>query len=382
MGESVTDLARRKAPLEMGGEEFRQAGHRLVEDLAAFLDSLPGRPVNRDEGPKDLRRLLPGQLPDGGLAASALLQEATSLLVEHSLFNGHPRFLGYVTSSAAPIGALADLLAAAINPKCGGWQLSPTGDARSRGRRSGGSPSSSAYRRVRRPAGERRQHGQLRRLPRGAARCCRGVRIRSQGVAGSLLLSTRPPRPTRGSRKRPTCSASAPRPFAGFPRMTTPASTSSSCARQLDLDRRPRAPALPARRERRDGQHRRRRSAPRDGPDRRENDLWLHVDGAYGALAVLCAEAPDDLRGVALADSVAMDPHKWLYAPLEAGCVLVRNPQSLVDAFSYTPPYYRFTGEEEDRSTTSSSACRTPAGSAPSRSGWRFARSGARDIAA
>jgi glutamate/tyrosine decarboxylase-like PLP-dependent enzyme len=80
----------------------------------------------------------------------------------------------------------------------------------------------------------------------------------------------------------------------------------------------------------------------------RERGLWFHVDGAYGAPAVLCDEAPDDLRGLALADSVAVDPHKWLYAPLEAGCVLVRHPGALRDAFAYTPPYYHFEGEDED----------------------------------
>ena len=64
---------------------------------------------------------------------------------------------------------------------------------------------------------------------------------------------------------------------------------------------------------------------------------------------MLCDEAPPDLReGLALADSVAVDPHKWLYAPLEAGCVLVRDPGALRDTFSYSPPYYRFDGEAED----------------------------------
>jgi glutamate/tyrosine decarboxylase-like PLP-dependent enzyme len=82
----------------------------------------------------------------------------------------------------------------------------------------------------------------------------------------------------------------------------------------------------------------------------REQGLWFHVDGAYGAFAALADEAPDDLRrGLGLADSIAVDPHKWLYAPLEAGCVLVRDRESLRDAFSYMPPYYRFTGEEEPR---------------------------------
>src|SRR4029079_10183235 len=54
-----------------------------------------------------------------------LLEEASKILFDHSLFNGHPRFWGYITSSAAPIGALADLLASAVNPNCGAWTLSP-----------------------------------------------------------------------------------------------------------------------------------------------------------------------------------------------------------------------------------------------------------------
>jgi glutamate/tyrosine decarboxylase-like PLP-dependent enzyme len=77
----------------------------------------------------------------------------------------------------------------------------------------------------------------------------------------------------------------------------------------------------------------------------RERGIWFHVDGAYGALAARVPGAPEELAGLALADSVAVDPHKWLYAPLEAGCTLVRDPERLRAAFSYHPPYYHF-GQE------------------------------------
>jgi aromatic-L-amino-acid/L-tryptophan decarboxylase len=73
-----------------------------------------------------------------------------------------------------------------------------------------------------------------------------------------------------------------------------------------------------------------------------ELGLWFHVDGAYGGFASGVPEAPDDLRGLTQADSVAVDPHKWLYAPLEAGCVLVRDPETLRHAFSYQATYYHF----------------------------------------
>ena len=64
-------------------------------------------------------------LPDSGTNPAELLRRAADLLIDHSLFNGHPRFWGYITSSAAPIGALSEMLAAAVNPNVGAWPLSP-----------------------------------------------------------------------------------------------------------------------------------------------------------------------------------------------------------------------------------------------------------------
>lgn len=70
--------------------------------------------------------------------------------------------------------------------------------------------------------------------------------------------------------------------------------------------------------------------------------LWFHVDGAYGAAAAVLPEAPDDLHALALADSVAIDPHKWLYCPIEAGCVLTKHRDALRATFGYRPDYYYF----------------------------------------
>lgn len=117
----------RVSPLEMGSEEFRALGHQLVDRIASFLDSLPERSVTTSESPSDVRQALSAErsLPQQGADPAPLLNHAADLLFEHSLFNGHPRFWGYITSSAAPIGALGDLLAAAVNPNVGAWALSP-----------------------------------------------------------------------------------------------------------------------------------------------------------------------------------------------------------------------------------------------------------------
>jgi glutamate/tyrosine decarboxylase-like PLP-dependent enzyme len=83
----------------------------------------------------------------------------------------------------------------------------------------------------------------------------------------------------------------------------------------------------------------------------RKAGVWFHVDGAYGGFAAAApnaaagSDAAAELSALGLADSVAVDPHKWLYAPLEVGCTLVRDPETLRAAFSYHPPYYHF-GQE------------------------------------
>lgn len=70
-----------------------------------------------------------------------------------------------------------------------------------------------------------------------------------------------------------------------------------------------------------------------------EHGAWLHVDGAYGAFAVLTERGAGALSGLALADSVTLDPHKWLYQPYECACLLVREGHLLDEAFVITPDY-------------------------------------------
>ncbi len=73
----------------------------------------------------------------------------------------------------------------------------------------------------------------------------------------------------------------------------------------------------------------------------RAQQLWFHVDAAYGGPAALVPELADLYRGLEQADSVAIDPHKWMYVPVECGCALVKDRQAMRDAFSLVPPYLR-----------------------------------------
>ncbi len=346
-------MAARNAPMEMKPAEFREAGHKLVDEIAEFLENLPRRPVSRDEPPGRIRDLLPpGGPPARGQDASELLSDTARKLFDHSVFNGHPRFFGYITSSAAPIGALADMLAATVNPNMGGWQLSPLA-SEIEGQTCRWIASMLDY--PEDGSGLLVSGGNMANLVAFfAARRAKGSEaIRKSGVD------------PRNGRMISYVSADT---HTWIQKAADLSGLGTDSIRWIDVDDESRmnVDAL-----------RRAIAADREAGDRpflvvgtggtvgtgavdplpaiaevaREQDLWFHVDGAYGAFAVLSEDCPDDLRGLSLADSLAIDPHKWLYAPLEAGCVLVRDREALRDAFSYTPSYYRFTGEEEEPRT-------------------------------
>ena len=118
-------LDHRQSPIDLDAKTFREAGHRLIDDIADFLSSVRNHPVTTSPTPKFLNTKLPEKIPDTGMETSALLKESWQLLINNSLFNGHPRFWGYITSSPAPVGMLGDLLASAINSNCGAFVLSP-----------------------------------------------------------------------------------------------------------------------------------------------------------------------------------------------------------------------------------------------------------------
>src|SRR6266511_4196722 len=76
--------------------------------------------------------------------------------------------------------------------------------------------------------------------------------------------------------------------------------------------------------------------------------LWMHVDGSYGAFAVLAKSARKLFAGMEQADSIALDPHKWLYLPVDVGCVIYRDPEIARATFAHEAEYTRMFGEKAD----------------------------------
>jgi len=331
----------RVAPLEMSPEEFRAAGHALVDRIAEFLASIRSRPVTPGEAPAAVRAALGhGALPERGVPAAELLERAAPLVFDHSLLNGHPRFFGYITSSAAPLGALGDLLAAAVNPNCGAWELSPIASE----------IEAQSVRWIAELMGYPADCGGL--LVSGgnmanfvcflaARRAAAGAEVRERGLPVDAPLRIYASAETHTWIQKAAdlfghgTAAIRWIPVDAGLRMDLGA-LRSAVAKDRAAGARPFLVVGTA------------GSVGTGAIDPlaslaalcREERLWFHVDGAYGGLAAALPDAPADLKALALADSVAVDPHKWLYAPIEAGCALVRNPQALLDAFSYRPVYY------------------------------------------
>jgi glutamate/tyrosine decarboxylase-like PLP-dependent enzyme len=340
----MSDRTRRDAPLAMNAAEFRALGHRVVDQLADCLEAVPRGPVTRDESPSAVRQAfdLSAPLPESGMAPGPLLEQTARQLFEHSLFNAHPRFFGYITAAPAPIGILGDFIAAAVNANVSAWRLAPAATE----------IESQTVRWIAALIGYPIDCGGL--LVSGgnmanivcflAARAAKaGWDVRARGVGGESrrrLLVYGSAEMHTWIEKAADISGLGTASVRWIPtdaslRMDVPA-----LRRQIETDKA--AGDVPFLVVGTAG------SVSTGAVDPlveiraicQEHGLWFHVDGAYGGFAAALPDAADDLRGLTAADSVAVDPHKWLYAPLEAGCALVRDPERLRAAFAYHPPYY------------------------------------------
>ena len=347
------NLRDRKVPLDLPSNEFRELGHALVDEIADFLESLPTRKVVDTKTVSEIQELVGNDsLPLEGVNPATLLQETTKLLADYSLFNGHPGFMGYVTSSAAPIGMLGDFLASAVNQNVGAWQLSPVASEIERQTIrwiaeligypntcgglmvSGGNMANFvgflAGRKSRAPWNIRKdgiqsKQGQLR------VYCSDATHTWVHKAADLFGLGTDAIRWIPSDLDQHMDIEKLEQQIeadieVGFIPILVAASAGTVATGAVD-------------------------SINAIADLCNKYDLWLHVDGAYGAMAAALPEAHEDLKAIERADSVALDPHKWLYSPLEAGCTLVKNPQDLSDAFAFNPDYYQF-DLEGDQSPT------------------------------
>jgi aromatic-L-amino-acid/L-tryptophan decarboxylase len=323
-------------------EAFRRAAHAAVDGVADHLAELPSRPVWQPL-PDDLReRLLALPLPDRGTALEDLVAIALRDVLPHAMGNGHPAFFGWVNPPPSPAGVIASLTAAAMNPSVVGgdhadvhleravvrWLAELVGFPHEPG--GGLLTSGASAATVVCLAGARR-----------SALAAAGHDVRRDGLAGAPPLAAYVPAEAHSCVQRALellgfgSAAMRGVPLDGG-RLDVDALRAAIAADRS-------SGAVPALLVGSAGTVNTGAIDPLDelAEVAAAEGIWFHVDGAYGAFGVLDPAIAARYSGMERADSLVLDPHKWLGVPVDAGCALVRRGDDLREAFSLIPPYLR-----------------------------------------
>jgi glutamate/tyrosine decarboxylase-like PLP-dependent enzyme len=317
--------------------DLRALGHRMVDEMMTYLETVRERPVWQ-RMPDDVRASFTGPAPRRAEGEEEAYADFVQNVLPYPTGNIHPRFWGWVMGNGTPLAALSDMLAATMNPNVGGadhaanlveaqvieWCKEMTGYAANASGIlvSGGSMANLVCLTVARNA---KAGFDIRRLGVSAAKqpmvlyastethssvqkamellglgddACHKIPVNDQFEIDIAALEAAIAE-DRAAGRQPFCVVGN----AGTVNtgaIDDLASLAALCQRE---------------------------------------QLWFHVDGAFGALASLVPEYSERLRGMEQADSLAFDLHKWMYMPYEVGCVLVRHPEAHRDTFSLTPGY-------------------------------------------
>ena len=323
-------------------DAFRSAGHELVDAITDHLAALPQRPVWQPM-PDELRaELLSLPLGDEPISLDSLASSMANDVLPYAMGNGHPAFFGWVNPPPSLAGVLGSLAAAAMNPsvvsgdhadvhvertavrwlaELVGYPHPPGGGLLT----SGGSAATIVC-----LAGAR-----------GRAAAAAGLDVRREGLTGGPPLLSYVPAEAHSCVRRAIellgLGSESIRPVP----LTDGRLDHHALRAAIATDRAQGAtPALLV------GSAGTVNTGAIDPLDAMADvaaaeGLWFHVDGAYGAFGVLDPGIAARYRGIERADSLVLDPHKWLGVPVDAGCALVRRPDDLRAAFSVIPPYLR-----------------------------------------
>ena len=329
--------------------EFRRLGHLAVEFAAQHLESARVDPVFNPLSEEERLGLLEQKLPECSCDPEEILNDVVERVMTHPMGNGHPRWFGWVNSPPAPVGVIAELLAAVVNPSCAGgdhaaiylehcvirWLMELTAYPTEKSMGilvSGGSMASLTGLAA----------------ARHWAAVSDGWDVRSDG-----LQASHPSMMLYVSEESHSCIHKAAE-LLGLGRSAVHfipcddrfkldlSLLRSAVASDKEAGRRPFCVVANA------GTVNTGAIDPLEelADYCEKQNLWLHVDGAYGAVGVLDPALSSHYAGLERAHSLALDPHKWFSVPIECGCVFVQDGQLLRDAFSLVPSYIR---TEQDR---------------------------------
>jgi aromatic-L-amino-acid decarboxylase len=335
----ITDVAEKRTGVLDPNDwnAFRALSHRALDDALDSLEQIGDYPAWR-EMPDDVRERVYEPLPREPTPIEDVYRQFVTSIMPYHGGNIHPRFFGWVQGSGTPTGALADLLASTMNPNVGG-----------------------------------RNHGAVH-VERAVVRWFCELFGFPQAASGVLTVGTSTANliavlvartKTLGTKVRETGIDVSHGRLMGYASSATHgcirrafevSGLGSSSLRVLSCDTRHRADPAAVRAaiaEDRAAGHRPFLIVGNAGTvdvgaidpldeladlAQREG-VWYHVDGAFGALAMMSEELAPRLRGIERADSLAFDAHKWLHVPYDAGCLLVREAGMHRATFASTPSY-------------------------------------------
>ena len=325
--------------LDPSADEIRDWGGSVIQLMTDYLGDLRDRRVYRHMSSREIRDRFDPVLPTEGIDFDGLLKAFRETIVPFSRQNAHPRMFGYVQSPGTALAAFADLLASTLNANLTVWRSAPAPvelerltidwirqilgfDAEAGGLFvSGGSMANLAAIAAARQAKDH-PSDRLRiyassethfSIAKAAALLGIGrenVRIVAVDERFKIRVDDLVAKITADLK-------------AGYVPFCVVANAGTVNTGAVD-------PLVEI----------------REIANRFQ--LWMHVDGSYGAFAVLAKSARGLFAGLERADSIALDPHKWLYLPVDVGCVIYRAPEITRAVFGHEAEYTRIIGEEAD----------------------------------
>lgn len=341
--------------LDPSPEKFRDAGYRAVDMMAEHYAQIDEVSVLPDATPAEVERLFDEPLPESGTDLQSVMDAWEERVYPYAAHEGSPRWYGYVMGSGTPVGALASALAASVNMNAGGWVGGPSATEIERQcirwlAEMIGYPTDCGG--VLTSGGTMANHSAL----FAALQEANDFETQAEGLVG--LDDT----------KGFTLYESAHEGHSSVNRVAEMIGIGSSAIRSVPDDEHYRmdpdalvsmiesdieAGYTPFAVVAQVGSINVSAIDPLDAIADicEEYDIWMHADGACGAVGAILPDKAHLYEGLDRADSVTLDPHKWLSIPYGCGCVLFRDPEVQARAFSMHASYLDVSEREEYQGT-------------------------------
>jgi aromatic-L-amino-acid decarboxylase len=319
--------------LELDRDTMRQMGYQVTDVVAEHISTLRRQPAQRSLARAEAERLIGGPPPQRGHEFEALLEFLRERVFPYHAREPHPHFMGYIPSSPTFPAIMGDWLAAGYNFFAGVWSVAAgpnalelvvldwfrrwlgmpngTGGLLTSGGSAATLTAVVAARHAANPGGDALSQMMLYTSDQAHSSIQRAAWIAGIPRENVRVIETGADYCMRADMLRARVAADI---DAGLVPFMVAASAGTTNTGSVD-------------------------PLGEIADICADTRLWMHVDAAYGAFAALTPTGASQLSGIERADSVTLDPHKWLFVPFECGCLLVRDPAALERAFSVHPEY-------------------------------------------